>query len=316
MPHGVGKQRRVFEVLVAIVPFHNEARFLGEFLSSLDLQTRPPDKLLLVDDDSSDGSREIALAFARPREWATVLHRPKSSPRKDRLAEGGPLAAFKWGLGQAPPDWDIVAKLDADLLLPRCAVAELEGYLTDEPGLGIAGAHLVEARDGRPCRIEIAAGHVHGAIKFYKRACWDDIAPVPALVGWDGIDSLRAKMRGWQSRSFELSCGDAVHMKPMGSRDGMLRSYRRRGRGSWVIGEHPLIVAWSGLRFTIRERHPAKGLHYLFGWLGSAVMRAPRADVDLRGYVRRQNLHELRQSITRKAEALRQGGPTPPESDT
>src|SRR5262245_12399794 len=51
--------------LVVLIPFLNEELHLGTLLDSIDAQARPPDRLLLVDDGSTDRSGEIALAFAR-----------------------------------------------------------------------------------------------------------------------------------------------------------------------------------------------------------------------------------------------------------
>ena len=50
--------------ILAIVPVLNEAPFLPRFLASVAHQTRPPDRLVLVDDGSTDNSYEIAREFA------------------------------------------------------------------------------------------------------------------------------------------------------------------------------------------------------------------------------------------------------------
>jgi len=48
-----------------IVPFLDEERFLGDAIESVVAQTRDDWELLLVDDGSSDGSREIARTYAK-----------------------------------------------------------------------------------------------------------------------------------------------------------------------------------------------------------------------------------------------------------
>jgi len=47
-------------VLAAVIPVHNGKDFLPENLRSLRDQTRPPDIIVVVDDDSADGSLELA----------------------------------------------------------------------------------------------------------------------------------------------------------------------------------------------------------------------------------------------------------------
>src|SRR3954447_13846617 len=79
---------------VVVVPFLNEEAHLPTFLSSLDAQTRRPDRAVLVDDGSTDGSAGLCEAFAAGGGWVTVLRRPPRPPRRDRLAEAPELAAF------------------------------------------------------------------------------------------------------------------------------------------------------------------------------------------------------------------------------
>ena len=57
-------------------------------------------------------------------------------------------------------------------------------------------------------RVRIGAGHVHGATKFFRRACWEQISPVPPILGWDTIDESTARMRGWRTQSFAMPDGD------------------------------------------------------------------------------------------------------------
>ena len=114
-------------------------------------------------------------------------------------------------------------------------MAELE---RDER-LGLAGSFLQEA--GR--RIRIGEGHVHGATKFFRRECWEDIAPVPPILGWDTIDESTARLRGWRTKSFAMPDGDPEHLRPRGTHDGLLRGYRRWGECSYALGESPLHVA-------------------------------------------------------------------------
>lgn len=49
------------------IPFHDEARWLGDAIRSVLAQTMTDFELLLVDDGSTDGSLEIARSFADPR---------------------------------------------------------------------------------------------------------------------------------------------------------------------------------------------------------------------------------------------------------
>ena len=275
--------------LVVVVPFLNEERYLGELLASIAGQTRPPDRLLLVDDGSTDGSAPLADAFAAEHAYARVLRRPPRPPVADRLADAPEWQAFQWALAEGGDDYDVVAKLDGDLRLTPETFAEIERRFAADERLGIAGAFLAE-RDaqGVLVRHHCPGAHVEGATKFYRRACFEDIAPVPAILGWDTIDEVRARMHGWTTQSFPVPTGDPEHLRRMGSHDGIRRGFRRAGAAAWAYGSHPLHVLLSaGLR--LRERPLVLcGVSYVAGWAGAARARAPRADRQERRFVRRE----------------------------
>lgn len=46
-----------------LIPLYNHAAYIGEALASVAAQTRPADRVLIVDDGSTDGSREAVRAF-------------------------------------------------------------------------------------------------------------------------------------------------------------------------------------------------------------------------------------------------------------
>lgn len=290
--------------ILAIVPFLNEARLLPTFLESVALQSRRPDRLVLVDDGSVDGSWSIAEAFARRHRFATALRRPPRPPRHDRLIAADELRAFVWAIDQISEPWDVVAKLDGDLALNPQTVAEIERQLVLNPRLGMAGSYLCEEDEsGARNRLRIRAVHVHGATKFYRRECWEQIAPLPALIGWDTMDEVKARICGWQTQSFSIPGGDPLHLRKRASYDGTWRGYRRSGVGAYALGDHPLHVLLYSMRH-LRAGCGARGtVNYLAGWVWAALRRHPRADRQVRAYIRADEMVRIRRRVTLMATA-------------
>ena len=283
-------------ILAVCVPFLNERDYLQDFLASLAAQTRLPDRLLLVDDGSTDGSHELAAEFAAGHDWALLVRRPPRPPERDRLATAKELEAFQWAVEQLDVPWDIVAKLDADLRLTPRMLETLVGELERDERLGLAGSYLQEHRS----RIRIGEGHVHGATKFFRRRCWEEIQPVPPILGWDTIDEFTARMRGWRTQSFAMPDGDPEHLRPRGTYDGLLRGYRRWGECSYALGESPLHIALYTLRQMATERpRVAGGASYAAGYAGAALRRAPRAEPAVRASVRREQKQRIKARILR-----------------
>jgi glycosyltransferase involved in cell wall biosynthesis len=293
--------------LAIIVPFKDEERHLPSLLASLAGQTRPPDALVLVDDGSTDSSGRQADAFAREHDRVRVYHRPvPSRAGRDRLAAAPELRAFLWALERLDGDYDIVAKLDADLRLRPETLQQVLASFRADPRLGIAGPNMVDMgdRDHAPPH-RSGHGHVDGAVTFYRRACLDAIAPLPPILGWDTIDEVRARMRGWGAGPLDLPSGPVEHLRPMGAHDGFARGFRRWGACAWAYGEHPVHVLLVAVQ-RARDRPAVIGsLNYVAGWALAALRRAPRAEPELRACVRRDELRRIARRVRSLASVVR-----------
>ncbi len=282
--------------IVCIVPFRNEELYLPRFLASMASQRRWPDEVLLVDDGSVDASPRLASEFAARHREARLLRRPPRKGDRDRLADASELAAFQWALERVAVPWDVVVKMDADLVLNPETFATLEQAFATQPDLGIAGAYLsvYDSKAGQLRRERCPAQHARGATKFYRRTCYEQIAPVPAVLGWDTIDEIAARAHGWRTGSVECPGGDTVHLRPTGAHGGMTRAQFRWGACAYGIGQHPVWVAASALR-RVRDRpYLVASLAFLAGWAHASVRRRPRAAPELRAFGRREQLRTLR----------------------
>jgi dolichol-phosphate mannosyltransferase len=93
---------------LVVIPTYNEADNLAVIANSIMSLSTPSVDLLIVDDNSPDGTGEIAdhLTTAFPGRMF-VLHRPGKSGLGRAYIEG-----FQWALAQG---YDVVAQMDADL---------------------------------------------------------------------------------------------------------------------------------------------------------------------------------------------------------
>ena len=290
--------------LAVVIPFLDEERLLPELLASIAAQTHPPDRVLLVDDGSSDASPDLAAAFVGEHRYARLQRRPVRALSRDRLAGAHELRAFEWALAALEEPWDVVAKLDADLRLAPSTFANIVARFEADPRLGIAGPRLLSIDEhGRDVSHRTRPEHVEGAARFYRRACLDEIEPIPPILGWDTIDEARARMRGWHTAGGGAGEEPVLHLRPMGAHGGALRAFRRWGVCAYGYGEHPLHVLLVAVR-SMRERPLLLGgLSYLGGWLLASLRRAPRAEPEVRAYVRRDQLRRIGRRLGRSPAA-------------
>lgn len=278
-----------------VVVFLDEERLLPEFLASMERQRRVPDRLVLVDDGSTDRSGDIARAFAARHAYAEMLPRPPRPPERDRLAGGQEFAAFLWAVDRLAGDpYDVIVKMDADLRLRPDHVATVMSELAGDPRLGIAGAYLAVEAAGGVRRERSPADHVRGPNKFYRRACLEQIRPLPILAGWEAIDEVKAHALGWRTASVAIPGGDSIHLRPTGAHGGRLRGYRRMGSNAWAYGAHPLAVLLGGVSRARDRPRVLAGVSYLAGWAAAGLARRPRAPAAVRRAMRSEQLRRMR----------------------
>lgn len=122
-----------------VIPSYNHARFVGAALESALAQTRPPDRVVVVDDGSEDGSPATIEAY---RARGVELHVQENA---------GAHAALNRGVALAAADCDVVAILNSDdLYEPRRLERCLE-ELAARPDLSVVCSELaVIDVEGRP----------------------------------------------------------------------------------------------------------------------------------------------------------------------
>lgn len=297
--------------IAAIISFQNEEDHLPALLRSLDAQTEPAEQIVFVDDGSDDRSPAIVDQFARTHPEVAVLARERRPAVRDRLADAPELRAFLAGVEALEGAWDVVAKIDGDLELSPTLFADVRAHLRADPELGVTGSYLCVIReDGSRERERHPENHVRGPNKFYRRECYEQITPLPAQLGWDTADDLRARAAGWKTQSFAAAGGDTIHMRATGSHDGQLRAFRRWGVCAWAYGAHPLAVLLGGIRRLAKRPYLAGGVSYLYGWLSAGLSGYPRFDPHTRAFARREDLTRI-ESIARRLLRTGRAGPGP-----
>ena len=136
--------------------------------------------------------------------------------------------------------------------------------------------------------------HTRGPTKFYRRECYLQIAPLPEILGWDGMDDVSARLHGWDTCSFEIPGGDSIHLRPTGTHNGALRANRRWGLCAYAVGAHPMFATMSGIARFTRRPYVIGGLNYIVGYLRAGMRRAPRAEPAV---IRQSREEELRRVL-------------------
>ncbi|MDC6355539.1 MULTISPECIES: glycosyltransferase [Robiginitalea] len=248
--------------LVIIMPAHNEGKYLRACLESFASQERQPDELLIVDDNSTDRTAQIAGEFARAHDWIRLAGRTSGSGHQP-----GPkvVECFEYGLSQTEQPYDFIGKFDADILLPPDYFRKVLEAFEAHPGLGLCGGHLYVERNGKTVYEPIAGpGHVRGPVKLYSKACFRTIGGLRPSIGWDMADALLARYHGFGVRTLpELK---VIHMRPTGFAYSA-RNARLQGQALYQLRYGVGISLLSSLKMAWKRRNPLLPFQHLSGYL-------------------------------------------------
>jgi poly-beta-1,6-N-acetyl-D-glucosamine synthase len=281
--------------ILIVSPVRNEAAHIERVVRGVAAQTLQPARWIVLDDGSTDGTLELLRSLEPTVPFLKVIERASLlEGARDRLARAAAPRAFNAAL--ATDDWrqyTHVMKLDGDIELAPTYLADVIARFEADPQLGLAGGVLVEPQaDGSVKPIRIPETHVHGALKLYSRECFEAIGGVQERLGWDTIDEIYARMRGFGARSFKDLV--SVHHRPIGSADGTLRGHARHGQCAYIAHYDLLFTALRAVKVGRRHPRVLSGFAFLYGYVRAAAARTERVpDPDFRRYVRR----ELRQRM-------------------
>lgn len=196
-----------------IIPAYNEAGNIEKTLQSLVEQTLLPEKLMVVNDHSTDSTPSIVTSFAQNYPFISIIN----SVSKDEHSPGSKVInAFNVGYQFLDEDYDIICKFDADLIFPKKYLETLAQFFSKNLRVGIAGGFCTIYKNGN-WKVENLTGkdHVRGALKAYRKDCFLTIGRLKPAMGWDTVDELLAQYHGWEVKTIDSL--QVKHLKATGS---------------------------------------------------------------------------------------------------
>jgi cellulose synthase/poly-beta-1,6-N-acetylglucosamine synthase-like glycosyltransferase len=151
-----------------VIPAHNEEVFLESTLNSVLKQSLLPKKVILVNDNSTDGTEVIIdsylqenIIFQKLNTISTTAHMPGSKV----------INAFNKGLELLDDDYDFIVKLDADVILPANYFEIISTHFKNDSSIGICGGFIYEQTSAGYWELNhpMDNDHIRGAFKGNSR---------------------------------------------------------------------------------------------------------------------------------------------------
>lgn len=118
--------------ITILIPAHNEEAMVSQCISSCLNQTVPADQIVVVNDGSTDRTKQILESFG---EQITILNIPKATGNKSKAQ----------ALGLQLVTGDVVISTDADTILHECFVSAMKKKFAD-PNIAAASGYIKSMR--------------------------------------------------------------------------------------------------------------------------------------------------------------------------
>lgn len=255
---------------VIVMPAYNEEGFIGRAIESIAAQTLIPQRLVIVNDGSTDRTRAIVEGYQETYPWIQLVNNDK---KEQRAAGSKVVRAFYLGYQQIQDAYDFLVKLDADLTLPNHYFERMAAMFQADPRLGIAGGTIAIEENGEWVYENFSdIDHVKGAFKSYRRACFEQIGGLRASIGWDTADELLARFHGWGIQvDPELQ---VRHYRVLGAETGSVKIRVKVGNGMYRLRYGFFITLISAIKAGyLNKPYGITGLAVLWGWAQSFLNR-------------------------------------------
>lgn len=245
-----------------IIPAYNEAKYLKSTLDSLINQTYLPTRICVVDDNSIDSTPDIIQEFTKEYDFITSV---KTKSENQHLPGSKVVQSFLHGLRNLDSNFDLICKFDADLIFPPEYLETIVKAFRSNPKLGMAGGFCY-IQDGENWVLENLTGpdHIRGALKCYRKSCYDQIGGLIPAMGWDTLDELLSQYYNWEILTIpELK---VKHLKPTGQ-NYHGKSRFNQGKAFYQMRYRWLLTLLASAKLSVRRKSGRYFINCLLGFL-------------------------------------------------
>lgn len=276
-----------------VIPTYNEEKFVRLTLQSLVEQTVLPNKVVVVNDNSTDKTAEIVLAFAEDYPFISLVHKASEAIH---LPGSKVIQAFQKGLETLDDNYDFIVKADADLIFPTNYFETIISHFKSDDKIGMAGGFAYIEKNGNWILENLTdKDHIRGAFKAYRKECFQQIGGLKPAMGWDTVDELLCKFYNWKVVTDETL--KVKHLKPTGANYNKTARYKQ-GEAFYTLGYGFFITFIASLKLAMRKGKPLLFIDYLYGfWKAKSSKKSLLVTTEQAKFIRNYRLKKMKEKL-------------------
>ena len=276
-----------------VIPTYNEEQFIALTLQSLVEQTVHPTKVVVVNDSSTDSTPEIVLDFAKKHSWIFLVNKTSDAIH---LPGSKVIQAFQKGLEALDENYDLMVKVDADLIFPPNYFETIIQHFQSDATIGMVGGFCYIDKNGEWILENLTdKDHIRGALKAYRKATFKQIGGLRPQMGWDTVDELLCKFFNWKVITDESL--HVKHLKPTGANYNKTARYKQ-GEAFYTLGYGFIITAIASLKLAMRKGKPFLFIDYLIGfWKAKLANRPLLVSSEQARFIRKYRFQKMKDKL-------------------
>lgn len=275
--------------IALVTPLKDEINNIDKFISSIEQQSIPIKCLVIVENDSNDGSKEyleklsslknvelfkvINITFEDKsyrvgKKYATIIHTGMEYLRGLKLYES----------------LDFIGILDCDVFPEKDYYMKLADFMNSDPKIGIASG-LTYTDEG----VLHAANpdFVRGNSRLWKKKCLDEAGYIIAHTA-DTVSVGLAHLKGWKTRTLKTA---RVVSREINVR---LTNPKSKGYHAYYRGHTLLFIIIRSLYLVLYKGRFRNAYTFFMGYFNALVNNKPRIEhSEVRNYFRYYMFNKL-----------------------
>ncbi len=256
---------------VVIIPAYNEEEFIASCLDSITNQTLLPNQLIVVNDNSTDQTLSIIKQYKEQYDFIEIV---STNAKAVHIPGSKVIQTFYKGYEAISIDYDVIFKLDADLVFPVNYFEDIIKVFKNDSAVGMAGGVATILKNGA-WEIENLTNfdHIRGALKSYSKNCFEHIGGLKKDLGWDTVDEHLSRYF-----NFKIVVDPNLkvqHLRPTGESYSKNVAFKQ-GSAFYKMGYGLLLSFLASLKMALKKRSLTMFIGYLKGYLTAIKNNDPK----------------------------------------
>jgi len=279
---------------VIITPARDEDKYIEYTLKSVCEQTLLPKQWIIVNDGSTDNTAALVKKYQEKYSWIKLVN--NENKLEKRLSGAKVIRAFYIGYNTLMNrNYEFIVKLDADLILPENYFDRVSIAFKENSKVGLCGGYCVEKKNGKLIKKRTSKDHIRGAIKAYRKQCFEDIGGLKPILGWDGLDEMTAKYLGWEIKQLSIQ---VVHLRETNKEYKPLLHRFHSGMAYYRTGYGVILAMLKTVFWGFRNPYVIGGITFAIGYIAAVIKGEQKiGDKNMRIFFRRFKYNRVLQLL-------------------